>query len=211
MDGFDPGRRIGLIVDEWGTWHPPTPGEEPRWLFQQNTIRDALVAALTLDTFNRHADKVVMGNIAQTINVLQAMVLTDGPRMITTPTYHVYEMYKEHQGATAVRMWCEAEDIECGDRSLFGLAGSASVKGEAAFVTLVNPHAREALDVTIELRGGSARVVEGRMLAADDIHAHNTFDEPEVVRPQTGEATVDGDTVRVTMPPASAVALRGEK
>src|SRR5262249_39242374 len=103
MDGYDPDRRIGLIVDEWGTWHPSAPGRNPAFLWQQNTMRDALVAAATLDIFNRHADKVVMSNIAQMINVLQAMILTDGPRMTVTPTYHVYRMYREHHGAQSLR------------------------------------------------------------------------------------------------------------
>src|SRR5437868_10729350 len=94
MDRFDPQRKIGLIVDEWGTWHLPTPGRNPHHLWQQNTLRDALVAALTLDIFNRNADKLIMANVAQTVNVLQAMVLTEGQKMITTPTYHVFEMYR---------------------------------------------------------------------------------------------------------------------
>jgi alpha-N-arabinofuranosidase len=103
MDGFDPQRKIGLIIDEWGTWQPAAPGRNPGHLWQQNTIRDALVAALTLDIFNRHADKVVMANIAQVINVLQAMILTDGDRMLLTPTYHVYNMYQSHQGGQSLR------------------------------------------------------------------------------------------------------------
>ena len=128
MDGYDPERRIGLIVDEWGTWHPPESGRERRFLWQQNTLRDALVAALSLDIFNRHADKVVMGNIAQTINVLQAMILTEEEKMLVTPTGHVYGMYAPHQGARSLRTSFEAKSISFDDQSLFGLAGSASLK-----------------------------------------------------------------------------------
>jgi alpha-N-arabinofuranosidase len=111
MDAYDPQRKIGLIIDEWGTWHPVEPGTHPRFLYQQNTIRDALVAATTLDIFNRHADKVVMANIAQTVNVLQAVVLTEGERMLVTPTGHVYEMYAPHQGGKSVRTRVETEQI----------------------------------------------------------------------------------------------------
>ena len=142
MDAFDPDRKIGLIVDEWGTWHPPTPGHNPRFLWQQNTIRDALVAALTLDIFNRHADKVVMANIAQTINVLQALLLTDEHQMIKTPTYHVYDLYKEHQAGTAVRALVTSPGIDCRigaeTRRLNQLSGSASVIGKTLTLTLVN-------------------------------------------------------------------------
>ena len=111
MDAWDPGRKIGLIVDEWGTWHPVEKGTNPAFLYQQNTIRDALVAANTLDIFNRHADKVVMANIAQTINVLQAMILTEGEQMLVTPTGYVYEMYAPHQGAKALRLRIETPEI----------------------------------------------------------------------------------------------------
>ena len=136
MDAFDPQRRIGLIVDEWGTWHPAEKGTNPRFLYQQNTLRDALVAATTLDIFNRHADKVVMANIAQTVNVLQAMVLTEGDKMLVTPTGHVYEMYAPHQGGQAIRMMVETEqiDFQKGDRqeSVVAVAGSGFAEGQPA-------------------------------------------------------------------------------
>ncbi|MFS8572711.1 MAG: alpha-N-arabinofuranosidase, partial [Clostridia bacterium] len=109
MDRYDPLKRVGLIVDEWGTWYDVEPGTNPAFLYQQNTVRDALVAGLHLNIFNNHAERVKMANIAQTVNVLQAMILTDGPKMIVTPTYHVFEMYKPHQGATLLPPWVEAE------------------------------------------------------------------------------------------------------
>jgi alpha-N-arabinofuranosidase len=213
MDGFDPERNIGLIVDEWGTWHPPTPGQEPRFLWQQNTIRDGLVAALTLDIFNRHADKVVMGNIAQTINVLQAMILTEEEKMLVTPTGHVYAMYAPHQGARSVRASFEADSVvfRAGGseaQSLFGLDGSASLKGDILFLTVVNPHADAPVEATIELRGGGeARSASVSVLTHDDIHAHNTFDAPETVAPVEENISIDGATFHRTFPAASVTAM----
>jgi alpha-N-arabinofuranosidase len=207
MDGYDPERRIGLIVDEWGTWHPPTPGQEPRFLWQQNTIRDGLVAALTLDVFNRHADKVVMGNIAQTINVLQAMILTEGEKMITTPTYHVYGMYAPHQGARSLRTSFEADSIKINDQSLFGLAGSASLKEDKLFLTVVNPHVDVPVDAEIVLRGGEAKSASSSVLAHDDIHAHNTFESPDAVSPKEESLSISGADLHHTFPAASVTAL----
>ena len=203
MDGFDPERRIGLIVDEWGTWHPVIEGTNPRFLRQQSTIRDALVAALTLDVFNRHADKVVMANIAQTVNVLQAMCLTDGPRMFCTPTGHVYEMYAVHQGAQSVRLTVDAGPIEYelgnGRDRLPSVAGSASVRNGEMAVSLVNTHASEAAEVRIEIRGADATVRDWRVLAAADIHDHNDFDTPGRVAP----SRLEPPGAQVELPPAS--------
>lgn len=207
MDGYDPERRIGLIVDEWGTWHPPAPGQEPRFLWQQNTLRDGLVAALTLDVFNRHADKVVMGNIAQTINVLQAMILTEGEKMITTPTYHVYGMYAPHQGARSLRTSFEADSIKINDQSLFGLAGSASLKEDKLFLTVVNPRVDMPVEAKIMLRGGEAKSASVSVLTHDDIHAHNTFELPEAVSPKEESLSISGADLHHTFPAASVTAL----
>ena len=211
MDGYDPERRIGLILDEWGTWHPPTQGRNSRFLWQQNTLRDALVAALTLDVFNRHADKVVMGNIAQTINVLQAMILTEEEKMLTTPTYHVYHMYTPHQGARSLRVSLEAESIsfkaQNDDQSLRGLTGSASLKENSLFLTVVNPHADVPMEANILLRGGEAMSASASVLAHDDIHAHNTFESPDAVVPIEGPLSIGGSTFHHTFPPASVTAL----
>ena len=209
MDGYDPERRIGLIIDEWGTWHPPTPDREPRFLWQQNTMRDALVAALTLDIFNRHADKVVMANIAQTINVLQAMILTKGEKMITTPTYHVYGMYAPHQNARSLRVFFDADSIQLPDKNLlFGLNGSASIKENKLFLTVVNPHADMPIETEIHLRGGGeATSGTVSILANNDIHAHNTFDNPDAVVPADGVLSVSGSKFHYTFPAASVTAI----
>jgi len=216
MDGFDPLRRVGLIIDEWGTWHPPSPGHHPRHLWQQNTMRDALVAALTLDTFNRHADKVVMANIAQTVNVLQAMILTDGPRMLTTPTYHVYEMYRHHQGGRSLRLAVDSPEVTAegpdGPLALPALSGSASLRDNVLTVSIVNIHAEQPVQADISFRsanGGPGPASAGvYTLRHEDIHAHNTFEEPDLVRPEEGCITVDPLATTYVFPPASVTVLR---
>ncbi|MBN1248978.1 MAG: alpha-N-arabinofuranosidase [Anaerolineae bacterium] len=211
MDAYDPQRKIGLIVDEWGTWHPVEPGTHPRFLYQQNTLRDALVAATTLDIFNRHADKVVMANIAQTINVLQAMVLTQEDRMLVTPTGHVYEMYAPHQGGLSVRTTIETASLsfnsQDGEDDLPLIAGSASVKDGTLFVTLTNAHASEPVAVDLSLLGGArVRGGAGRVLTGE-IHAHNTIDAPESVGPVAMDIDLVGSDLTAVLPAASVVAL----
>jgi len=213
LDQFDPQRRIGLIIDEWGTWHPPTPGKNPKHLWQQNTLRDALVAGLSLDIFNRNADKVVMSNIAQIANVLQALVLTDGEQMILTPTYHVYDMYKEHQGGESLGATFDCGDFSfrCGDKEqrLPVLAGSASIKEGAITLSVVNPHASIAAECEVELAGiSSALQMSICELSHGDICAHNTFDAPDVLRPRAGNATLRGGRFKHVFPPASVSVFR---
>ncbi len=213
MDRFDPERKIGLIVDEWGTWHPPTPGRHPRFLWQQNTLRDALVAALTLDIFNRHADKVVMASIAQTVNVLQALLLTEAGHTIMTPTYHVYDLYRPHHGALALRTEIAAPDVAWSYRGeeqrLPGLAGSASVHGTTLVLTVVNPRIGEPAEVEIALRGDARAVgVTETVLTHPDIHAHNTFAAPETVRLTPARSlAATGRSFRHTLAPQSVTRL----
>jgi alpha-L-arabinofuranosidase len=213
MDAFDPERRIGLVIDEWGTWHAPTPGRHPRFLWQQNTLRDALVAALTLDIFNRHADKVVMANIAQTVNVLQALLLTEGDRVIKTPTYHVYDLYQVHQGAQSVRSLFSSPEVEFTEagqpRQLFGLAGSASIRDGVLNLTVVNPGVGIPQETTITLRGDT-RVLEARatVLTDEDIRAHNTVESPERLTPSAPETMpVEGASFTYTFAPHSVTRL----
>lgn len=213
MDGYDPQRKIGLICDEWGTWHPPAAGRNPHYLWQQNTLRDALVAAATLDIFNRQADKIIMGNIAQTINVLQAMILTDGPRMLTTPTYHVYDMYQSHQGGQCVRANFEADEItftsDGKEQRLFGLNGSASIKDGVLTLSVVNPHTSQPMEADIRLRGGgAASTASVTTLASEDLEAHNTFDQPDALVPETRAIRLNGNRWSYTFPPASVTVMR---
>lgn len=213
MDTFDPERKVELIVDEWGTWHPPAPGRNPRFLWQQNTLRDALVAALTLDIFNRHADKVVMANIAQTVNVLQSLLLVEDGKTITTPTYHVYDLYKTHQDAQSLRTEFNQPDItytyEGQERRLFGLAGSASRRNNTVTLTVVNPHIGVPVETGVRLNGdGRASAVQATVLTNDDIHAHNTFDAPNAVtlsEPQ--QVNASGSSFRYTFAPQSVTRL----
>lgn len=210
MDQFDPNRRIGLVIDEWGTWHLPTPGRNPAFLWQQNTLRDALCAAVTLDAFNRHADKLAMCNIAQVANVLQAMILTEGEKLVLTPTYHVFDLYQHHQGGRSVPLSIEAPTlpVAVGDQrgSLPALMGSASVKDTTLTISLVNPHATLPLDVSIDL-GVRPRSAQASVLTHDDLAAHNTFDAPDTLRPAERELTIGPDLI-YECPPASVNVLR---
>ena len=210
LDRFDPQRKIGLIIDEWGTWHLATPGRNPAHLWQQNTLRDALVAAITLDVFNRHADKLVMANIAQTVNVLQAMVLTQGEKMITTPTYHVFELYRTHQGGRSLRTSFEAPAISfaAGDekRQMVGLSGSASLKGDLLTLSVVNAHASLPAEATLDLQGSRLSEATLSTLTHSHLNAHNTFEQPNALRPSSGTWE---PTERHVFPPASVTVIRG--
>ena len=216
MDAFDPERKIGLIMDEWGTWHPATPGHNPAFLWQQNTVRDALVAALTLDIFNRHADKIVMANIAQTINVLQALLLTDGDKMLKTPTYHIYDLYKPHQGAQSVRVLvdtpAESVDVDSKARKLPLLSCSASVKSGTLTLTVVNASAADTLEARISLFGGAQPTefrTDSLRYEPGDIHAHNTHDAPEAVDLSSDSSahTLESGSSTFVFAPASATRL----
>jgi len=210
LDEFDPQRKIGLVIDEWGTWHLPTPGRNPAHLWQQNTLRDALVAALTLDIFNRNADKLVMANIAQAVNVLQAMILTSGPKMITTPTYHVFELYRSHQGARCLRTEIEAPTITFAigaeQRQLSSLTGSASLKADLLTLSIVNTHANLPAEAVIDLQSASLSQASVSVLTHSELTAHNTFESPQTVRPRT-QSWEFAD--RHLFPPASVTVIRG--
>jgi len=209
MDKYDPQKRVAMIVDEWGAWHAVEPGTNPGFLYQQNSIRDALVAGLTLNIFNQHCDRVKMANIAQTINVLQAMILTDKPRMILTPTYHVYEMYTVHHDAQLIPCTLESTPYVMGPDKIPNLSASASKSKEGRLhLTLCNLNPRLAQEVACRVQGAQVGQITGRVLTAPEITSHNTFDRPETVKPadfKDFRATADGFSV--TMPPRSVVVL----
>jgi alpha-N-arabinofuranosidase len=209
MDKLDPQKRIALIVDEWGTWHQVEPGTTPGFLYQQNTLRDALVAGITLNIFNQHCDRVKMANIAQTINVLQAMILTRKEKMILTPTYHVYDLYQAHQDATLLPADLQCVSYELGGVTIPGLSASVSRNKEGKIhITLCNLNPHNAAEITCELPGVEVRHVSGRVLTAPDITAHNTFDNPDTVKPAVFSAFKAGPgTLQITLPSKSVVLL----
>lgn len=212
MDQHDPARRVALIVDEWGTWHEVEPGTTPGFLYQQNGLRDALVAGVTLNIFNRHAERVRMANIAQTVNVLQAMILTRGAAMLRTPTYHVFEMYVPHHGATLLSSELTAVPYRREGESIPGLDGSASRDAAGrVHLTVCNLDPERTAELEVELRGMTPRRVTGRVLTAPAITAHNTFEEPDRVVPVVFEAvglTERGVSARI--PGKSVVVLSVE-
>jgi alpha-N-arabinofuranosidase len=209
---FDREHKIKLIVDEWGCWHPPGTEINREHLFEQmGCLRDALVAALTLDTFNRHAEKVDMANIAQLVNNLHSLFLADGDRFVATPTFHVYEMYKPHQGAQAVKIDVQAPEVsftaEGQKRKLFRLAGSASVRDKQLTLTLVHTAARESAEIIVRLRDGKPESVRQTVLTHEKLNAHNTFDDPNAVKPTSREVKAQGEEIRCILPSASVVRL----
>ncbi|RBM17559.1 alpha-N-arabinofuranosidase [Streptomyces sp. PT12] len=214
MDCYDPHRRVGLVLDEWGTWWSVEPGTNPGFLFQQNTLRDALVASTHFDIFHRHAERLFMANIAQTVNVLQAMILTDGERLVLTPTYHVFEMNKGHQDAAslAVHLRTEGTVRTVDDTEVETLSASASVKDDHVLISLSNLDAREPADVSIDLRGGELGSLTARILTADRIQDHNTGDAPETVAPRSFDGvTRTGTGLRLTLPPHAFVTIRAPR
>ncbi|HEY0074368.1 MAG TPA: alpha-N-arabinofuranosidase [Abditibacteriaceae bacterium] len=208
MDRYDPQQRVALIVDEWGTWWNVKKGTNPGFLYQQNTMRDALVAALNFHIFHKHANRVRMTNIAQTINVLQAMILTDGARMTLTPTYHVFEMFKGHQDATSLPMHLSSEDYTKGDQVIPAVSASASIKDGKITLSLAHTNPSQEASIECDLRGVQISGVSGRILHADKPQAHNTFEAPETVAPRDFNSTqLNGTKLSLTLPPASVVTL----
>ncbi len=180
MDKYDPEKRVALFVDEWGTWYDQEVGSHPGFLYQQNSLRDAEVAALTLNIFHRHTDRVKLAAIAQMVNVLQAMILTDGPRMLLTPTYHVFDMYVPFQGATPYKATAEGASYKEGSITLPSVDVSAAraVDGKL-WLSLVNLDPKRPAHVTTNLTGTAS----GRILTGPTMDAHNSFDQPNAVHP----------------------------
>jgi alpha-N-arabinofuranosidase len=209
MDRTDPRKRIGLVVDEWGNWYNVEPGTNPGFLYQQGTLRDAITTALNFDIFHRHVDRIVMANIAQMVNVLQSMVLTDGPKMTLTPTYWVFEMYKPHQDATFLPVEIQTPDYNFAGQTIPMVDATASRDSSGkTHLSLVNADPNVAVMISCELRGLTAKSVSGRVLTAPDMTSHNTFDAPNAVTPKpfTGASLLDG-RLSVLMPAKSVVTL----
>lgn len=211
MDKYEPVRKVAMVVDERGTWHAVEDGTNPGFLFQQNTLRDAMAAALTFDVFHRYADRIRMANIAQTVNVLQAMVLTEGEKTVLTATYHVFDMYQVHQDATALPPDLHCGEYACGQDAIAALSATAS-RDEAGRVHLcvTNVDPNNGAEVSCEIRGMDVPAATGTILTADEMTAHNGFGrgEGQRVRPEAfGEVTLAGSTLTIAMPAKSIVAL----
>ncbi len=209
MDKYDAEKRVGLMVDEWGAWHAVEPGTNPGFLFQQNSLRDALVAGLTLNIFNHHCDRVKMANIAQTVNVLQAMVLTFGEHMILTPTYHVFDLFKVHQDATLVPIDLKCREYEFEGDEIPALNASASRNADGkVHVSICNLDANEPVKLVCEVRGMDVDDISGRLLTADAITAHNTVEKPERVKPVPFvDFEVEPEGIVVNVPSKSVIVL----
>src|SRR5574344_3079435 len=195
MDKYDPNKRISLVVDEWGGWYAVEPGTNPGFLYQQNSVRDAVVAGIELNVFNNHSDRVRIANIAQAVNVLQSPVLTEGDKMVLTPTWHVFHMYKGHQGATLLGSTFASESAGLVDKNISvpGMSVSASEKkdeksGKTRYLIIVvntDDSASKNVEASIANIAGSISAVEGTIINCDAMNTFNTFDKPNAVVEQT--------------------------
>ncbi len=209
LTGYDSARKIPLFVDEWGTWYKNEPNTNPAFLYQQNTMRDALVAVLNFHIFHKHHERVKLANIAQMVNVLQAMILTEGEKMILTPTYYAFEMCKVHQDTTYLPVEIETSAYKYGDQEIPAASISASQAADGVVsISLVNTSANDAVRVQCELQGIEATKMTGRVLTAAALDAHNTFDKPEQVKPtEFKNAAIQSGTLKAVLPPHSVVVL----
>lgn len=208
MDTYDPAKKVALAVDEWGTWYGRLPGTTEGFLEQQNSVRDALVAALNLNIFARHADRVRMANIAQMVNVLQAMILTDKARMVLTPTYHVFRMYVPFQESTFVPVAFDAGTYREGAVTLprIDAMGARDAAG-VLWLSLVNLDPTTPATLSTTIRGLTARSASGDTLTGPAVDSVNTFDAPATVVPAPAQVRLDADRVTVTLPPKSVTVV----
>lgn len=212
MDQYDPEKKIGMIVDEWGTWFTVEPGTNPGFLYQQNTMRDALVAAITLNIFNKHCDRVKMACLAQIVNVLQSVLLTEGPQMIKTPTWYVFRMFREHQDAQLVSSCIETQTI--GEEAQYmvpNLTESASVDQNGRLqITIGNLSATEDYPVNTHITGFNAKKVSAQILTGQ-MSDKNTFDEPDTVKTQPLALDLQNGDLSFTMPAHSVITITLEQ
>lgn len=206
MDQYDPEKKIGMVIDEWGTWYDVEPGTNPGFLYQQNTMRDALVAGINLNLFNKHCDRVKMANIAQMVNVLQAVILTDGEKMVKTPTWHAFNLYKFHQDAELVQSSLETTEVGLEEGFMIpNLTESVSLgKDGKLHVTITNASLTDSADIEMVLADSAAKSVKASVLTGD-MRAHNTFDDPDVVESADYTAVKIADGKVVFSAPACSV------
>ncbi|SNC61221.1 alpha-N-arabinofuranosidase [Hymenobacter gelipurpurascens] len=209
MDKYDPEKKVALLVDEWGVWTDVEPGTNPGFLYQQNSLRDALVAGTTLNIFNNHADRVRGANLAQAINVLQALILTDKEKMLLTPTYHVFDLYQVHQDAQLLPLQFTSPEYVMGNEKIPALNASASKdKNGVVHISLVNLDTKKSQKLETTLAGVNWKSVSGRILTSPKVNDYNTFDKPNTVKLASfSGAKQRGDKLAVEVPPQSVVVL----
>lgn len=209
MDKYDPEKRVALIVDEWGTWFDNEPGTNPGFLYQQNTLRDAVSAAISLNIFNNHCDRVRMTNIAQTINVLQAMILTEGEKMLLTPTYHIFDQFSPHQNATLLPTDVDVDNYIFEGAEIPGLSVSASKNMDGdVFLTIANPDPANGVELSVDLRPCCVKTVSGSIITSENMQDYNNFTCPDKIRLKQfdgAKSTTCG--VAAVIPPMSVVSL----
>jgi alpha-L-arabinofuranosidase len=209
MDKYDPNKKVALVVDEWGGWYDVEKGTNPGFLYQQNTIRDAMIAGVTLNVFNNHADRVRVANLAQVINVLQSVILTNEEKMILTPTYHVMEMYNVHQDAKLLPITITSNDYILGNEKIPAISASASVDAKGVtHISLVNIDSKNSQSVSINTFGSVYKSVTGRILTSSTLQDHNSFEVPDKIRPaEFQDAQLKDNSLNVKLPPFSVVVL----
>ncbi|WP_134090243.1 alpha-N-arabinofuranosidase [Olivibacter sp. XZL3] len=209
MDKYDPKKEIALVVDEWGGWYEVEPGTNPGFLYQQNTMRDAMIAGMTLNIFNNHAERVRMANLAQTVNVLQAVILTEGDKMLVTPTYHVMEMYKVHQDATLIPLEVSSQSLSFSGESIPAVSASASTaKDGKTHISLVNIDPKNQQEITVNLSDKKYKNLSGRLLTSAKLRDFNSFDKPDFIKPEAFKgAELKNNEISVTLPPFSVAVL----
>lgn len=204
MDKYDPENRVALIVDEWGNWWDVEPGTNPAFLYQQNTLRDAITACVNFNIFNKHGKRVQMTNIAQTVNVLQSVVLTDGEVMIKTPTYYAFELYKPHMNAEYIKTEVATSDYRMNDDTIPTVTATASTKNGETTITIVNTN--HAADEQVEITAaGTLKLAQ--ILTGDKINSMNTADSPRDVCIKPLTLTKENDTIALTIPKASVISI----
>ena len=208
MDKYDPQKKIALVVDEWGGWYAPLPGSSPGFLVQQNSLRDAILAALNLNIFARHADRVRMANIAQMINVLQAMILTDKEKMVLTPTYYVFKMYVPFQDATFVPVTFNAGTYTHGDITLPRVDAIAAKDATGKlWLEITNLDPNQPVEIEASMAGITAKSAAGETLTAPKVDSVNSFEAPKVVVPKLISAKVQGGKLSLKLEPKSVTVL----
>lgn len=209
MDKYDPEKKVALVVDEWGTWFDVEPGTNPGFLFQQNTLRDAFVAGIHLNEFNKRCDRIKMANIAQTINVLQALIFTKDDKMLLTPTYHVFDLYKVHQDALLLPSELKCPDYIWNGKKIPSLNVSASKDNNGAIhISIVNIDPKNSISLNVDLRGAAVKDISGKILTAASLNSMNTFEKPDEVKTADfKDFKIDKNGITVKMPAKSIVVL----